>query len=50
MLGNYTLTDNKKIEILMNYSPNFKSVTAHDYIQVLKTNSSAILRNGKISG
>lgn len=50
MLGNYILTDNKKIEILMDYSPNFRSVVTHDYIQILKTNSSGILRNGKITG
>lgn len=50
MVGNYILADNKKTEVLLDYSPNFKSVVTHDYIEKLKTNSSAILSNSKISG
>lgn len=50
MWGNNILTDNKMTEVQLDYSPNFKCVVTHDYIQVVKTNTSAILSSAKIFG
>lgn len=49
MWENNILTDNKMTEVELDYSPYFKCVVTHGYIQVLKTNSSAILSSAKIS-
>lgn len=50
-IENDTLIDNKKLtEVLLDYSPNFKCVVPHYYIQVRKLSYSAVLNNPKISG